>query len=206
MLSVFVSAVLLSLVFSAIPGAITAEALRRGASAGLRSVLLLRLGALVGSLVWAAAALSGIGVLAQTAAIHWLLALTGALLLLRMAVTSLRAAGSSHAALRASQEARGDFRVGVLIALVSPKQVAFWLGVGGGLALQPGTTLAWDGALLCLAGFSAGHLLFTAGFAVLIAGGRWLVGRSFVRWSHALCGTALAYFGLRLLFDTFGLL
>ncbi len=55
----FVSAFGLGLAFCAPPGAVTAEALRRGLERGFWSVLLLELGSLVGDATWAALALFG---------------------------------------------------------------------------------------------------------------------------------------------------
>ena len=201
MQSLFVSAAGLAITFSALPGAITAEALRRGATDGVRPVLLLRLGALIGSVAWAATALLGVGVLAQHRPVGLVLGAAGGLLLLRMAWGSFASAVKERAPTTAPATAPGDLLAGTVIALVSPKQAAFWLGVGGGLATGSGQAAGAAGGAVFLGGFVGGHLLFTLGFVALIGWGKSLFSRPVCRWINLLSSAALVYFGVGLLLD-----
>ena len=74
------------------PGAVTAEALRRGLAGGFRPALLLELGSLVGDASWAAIALAGAAVLVQHRPMQFLLGAAGVYFLLRLAWGALRAA------------------------------------------------------------------------------------------------------------------
>jgi len=66
MLTLFTSSLLLGIVFCAPPGAIAAEAVRRGFAKGFRPALFVEFGSLVGDATWAIVALVGLAVLVQT--------------------------------------------------------------------------------------------------------------------------------------------
>jgi chemosensory pili system protein ChpE len=53
MITLFLASFALGLAFCAPPGAITAEALRRGLARGFRPALLVELGSLIGDATWA---------------------------------------------------------------------------------------------------------------------------------------------------------
>ncbi len=194
----FLSALGLALAFSAMPGPITAEAFRRGTAVGMRSVMLLRLGALVGAIAWAAAVPAGMGAVMRIRPLYLLIGLAGALLTLRMAWFALAAARRAIP-MPTAANSRGDFMAGMTISLLSPGQAAFWLGISGTLAARPGSRPDLHALALFFTGFGAGHLLFTAALTAAIGAGRHLLGGSFHRWAQAFCGIALGVFGLRLL-------
>src|SRR2546423_3713334 len=78
MFLLFLSAFGLGLAFCAPPGAVTAEALRRGLARGFRPALLMQLGSLIGDAPWAALALTGAAWLAQPSALRGVLRGAGA--------------------------------------------------------------------------------------------------------------------------------
>ena len=90
MLSLFTSSLLLGIVFCAPPGAIAAEAVRRGFARGFRPALFVEFGSLIGDATWAIVALVGLAVLVQNPLIRLPLALVGAAMLVYLAQGALR--------------------------------------------------------------------------------------------------------------------
>ncbi len=199
MVSLFVSAFGVGLAFCAPPGAVTAEALRRGLSRGFWSALLLELGSLLGDAAWAAFALAGAALLVEQVAVRVLLSLVGVGFLLRLAWAALRAARSGGAPQASDRLLVGDFASGALLSLANPLAVAFWLGVGGTMVTfgvaEPGRTHF----AVFFAGFMLAATLWCFAVAAVIAWGRrWLTPRLF-RAINLLCALALGSFGMRLL-------
>ena len=126
----FVSGFGLGIAYCAPPGAVTAEALRRGLERGFRSVLLLEFGSLIGDATWAALALAGAAVLVQYQPVRLVLGLVGACFLLRLAWRAFYQArvGAMPKAVTAAPKC--DFGTGALLSLANPHGIAFWLGVG----------------------------------------------------------------------------
>ena len=106
MITTFGAAFGLSLMYNLVPGPVTVEALRRGARRGVRAVVSVRLGSLAGSLVWAVAGLSGVGVAVQNPHSRFLLGVAGTVILLVLAVRAMRPAGPTERA-RVIARARG---------------------------------------------------------------------------------------------------
>jgi threonine/homoserine/homoserine lactone efflux protein len=98
------------------------------------------------------------------------------------------------------QTARGDFATGAVFSLANPFALAFWTGIGSGFAASGGATSGRFALLF--AGFAAGALLWCLAIPVLIGWGRRFIRPALFRWLNALCGVALSYFGLSLLWRT----
>src|SRR5947208_3018976 len=92
MASLFISAFLIGIAFCAPPGAITAEAIRRGVRGGFRPALFVEFGSLIGDATWAIIALVGLAVLVQLPFARLGLGLLGAALLLYLAWGALKEA------------------------------------------------------------------------------------------------------------------
>jgi chemosensory pili system protein ChpE len=90
MLALFFLSLWVGIVFCAPPGAITAEAIRRGVARGFLPALFVELGSLVGDATWAAIALVGLAMLVQNPILRLLLALVGTGLLLYLARGALQ--------------------------------------------------------------------------------------------------------------------
>src|SRR5437868_13715745 len=103
------SAVLLGLVFSATPGAVNAESLRRGIARGFRPALAVQLGSLMGDMVWAAVALSGMAFLVRNRPLTLLLGIVGACFVLRQAFAAFRGVVRVETEQRSPSRAHGDF-------------------------------------------------------------------------------------------------
>lgn len=198
MAALFLSSVGVSVAFSLVPGAVATEALRRGMEAGARSVLLVRLGALGGNLVWAAVAFAGGGLLVQHPLVRLGFGIAGSLLLFQMARASLAAFRRRGEASAPASPSRRDLVAGATLALTSPMHVVFWLGIAG--------TVSPAGTLICIAGFATGYLLYSVALAALLASARRAGDSLLFQWAHLGYGAFAAYLGLRLLLDTARLL
>jgi chemosensory pili system protein ChpE len=199
-ISLIATAVGLGVAYAAAPGAVNTEALRRGVTRGARSVLLVESGSLIGDSLWAILALTGVTLLTRYLAVQIVLGITGGFFLLRLAWLALSEAFSRR---RTSSEnvssTRGDFATGVVFGLANPVGLAFWSGLGSSVVAE-GVT-GWQFAFF-FAGFFLGAVLWCIGISALIRWGRRWLRPSMFRWINALCGLALGYFGIRVLWIT----
>jgi chemosensory pili system protein ChpE len=204
MTGLFISAFALGIAFCAPPGAVTAEALRRGLARGFRPALFLELGSLVGDATWAAVALIGASVLVQNGPVRLLLSVAGACLLLRLAWSALREARAGHTPLAKIENGagRGDFAAGAMVSLTNPSAIAFWVSVGGAIAATGVDDPTARHFAVFFTGFMAAAVLWCFFISGLISWGRRLLSASFFRWVNLACAAALALLGLRLLVDT----
>lgn len=201
-LALIVAAAGLGLAYSAAPGAVNTESLRRGLERGFRPALLVQVGALLGDLAWAVLALVGIGLFLQDRSIQTILGLAGGCFLLRLGWNALQQAWRGGLPGAHGQIGRGDFATGLVFSLANPFGLAFWSGVGGGMAVTGGAEPGVQEGLIFLTGFIAGAAIWCMLAATAVGWGRQLIGPGLVRWIGALSGLALGYFGLRLLWET----
>lgn len=200
MVGFFLSTVGLGLAFCAAPGAVNTESLRRGLARGFWPAFLVQLGSLVGDLLWAAVALTGTTFLVHNRSVRLLLGVMGACFLLRLAFSSLAQARSGGVSQMAGSPPRGAFLTGAFFSVTNPFAVAFWLGLGAGITATAHT--GKGSVATFFAGFLVGALLWCLGSATAVAWGRRFVDTRLVRWINALCGVALGYFGLKLLWSS----
>lgn len=134
MLTLFVSAFLLGLIFNAAPGAVFAETVRQGARGGYAHALAVQIGSLVGDATWAVLGLIGVGLLLQTEALRLPVGLAGAAYLLWLAWDSWRAASKEFSLGGGVPSARERaLRAGVLLSVTNPQNVAYWAALGSAL-------------------------------------------------------------------------
>jgi threonine/homoserine/homoserine lactone efflux protein len=197
----FVTAIGLGIGYAAAPGAVNTEAIRRGAMHGARSTLLVETGSLIGDTFWALLALTGVSLLAQHFTIQLILGIAGGCFLLRMAWLALHDAFIRRDPVTAAttKSTRGDFATGVVFGLANPVGLAFWSGLGSSVVA---TGVAGMEFVLFFAGFFLGAVLWCLTIATLIRFGRRWIRPSLFRWINALCGLALGYFGIRVLWST----
>jgi chemosensory pili system protein ChpE len=204
---VFFSALWFGLVFTATPGAVNTESLRRGLARGFWPALLVQLGSLIGDTLWAGVALTGLTLVGRHIIVQLALGIMGTGFLLRLAwqVWWHSAVGTPDGTVSA---ARGDFVTGVFFSLANPFALTFWLGVGGGFTListgdagSPSVRFA-----LFLAGFVLGALVWCLGAASAILYGRRRITPAILRWINRFCGLTLGGFGVRLGWRTLRLL
>lgn len=199
-LTVLVTAFTFGVAYTAAPGAVNTESLRRGLARGFRPALLVQLGSLVGDLGWAALALAGLSLVLQDRPIQLALGIAGGCFLLRLAWNALQHAWRGGLPLAHGQTNRGDFATGLFFSVANPFGLAFWSAVGGGLGTLGITTPGGFSAFLLA--FAAGAAAWCFLAAVAIAWTQRRVGLKIQRLTSAAAGVVLAYFGLRLLWDT----
>ncbi len=197
-----ISAVGLGAAYAAVPGAVNTEALRRGLLRGFHAALLVQTGSLVGDGAWAVVGLTGAAVLVRYDAVAVALGLAGAGFLFALARASLAGAVSGREPTEAPARTGGDFAVGLVFGLANPAGIAFWAGIGGGVVATGGDGMAASRVALFLAAFIIGASMWGCGMAATVGWGRRFVGGRLFRWVNALCGLALGYFGLRVLWST----
>ena len=199
-LSLIATAIGLGLAYAAAPGAVNTEAVRRGVLWSARSTLLVETGSLIGDSLWALLALTGVTLLTRYLAVQIVLGIAGGFFLLRLAWLAL---SEAFARQRSSQSSvsttRGDFATGVVFGLANPVGLAFWSGLGSSVVAS-GVT-GWQFAFF-FAGFFLGAVLWCVGISAVIRWGRRWIHPALFRWINALCGLALGYFGMRVLWVT----
>jgi chemosensory pili system protein ChpE len=203
LLLVLLSAFGLGLAFCAPPGAVTAEAIRRGLAGGFRPALVLELGSLVGDATWAGVALAGAAVLVQSPYARIAVGIVGAMLLFRLGLGAIQDARNPHEMKAAPLRGRGNFVTGAMLSLTNPLNVGFWVGVGGGAveSIVPRPTPVDFAAFYV--GFMLACVSWCFAFSAVVAFGRTLLRPSFFRVVNAVCGVALVLFGAQLLRGVF---
>ena len=206
-IATFGTAFMLGLVFSAAPGPIFAESIRRGLTGGFDEALRVQLGSLVGDATWAILGLAGVGILLQTDMLKIPIGLAGAGYLGWLAWDSWREADiSRQPATQQPEDAKdsaakgsdtriagGAFRSGMVLSLSNPQNVAFWAALGSAFgSLGIDTPTATDYSVF-FGGFmvaSVAWCYFCAAVISRLFGGRnaaWHV------WTYRICALAFVY-------------
>jgi chemosensory pili system protein ChpE len=197
MLTLFISAFFLGLVFNAAPGAVFAETVRQGVRGGFRPALAVQIGSLVGDALWAVLGLLGIGLLLQLDWLRWPVGVAGAAYLLWLAWDSWRAASREFSIADSGEvQQKRALRAGVTLSVTNPQNVAYWAAIGSAMGAvgvhEPGMV---DYGVF-FAGFMTSSVLWCFFCAAVVdrvfkrAGMRW------ARVTYKLC--ALAFLALAL--------
>lgn len=134
MLTLFIAAFFLGLIFNAAPGAVFAETVRQAVSGGFRPALAVQIGSLVGDAAWAVLGLVGVGLLLQLEALRLPIGIASVAYLLWLAVDSWRAASVEFTVPGAAQRnAPKALRAGVLLSLTNPQNIAYWAALGSAM-------------------------------------------------------------------------
>jgi threonine/homoserine/homoserine lactone efflux protein len=197
-----VAFVVLGVAYAALPGVVNTEAIRRGMHGGFKAALLVQVGALIGDATWAVVALAGASVLLRYDAFGLALGILGAGFLFHLARKAILSAW--HGKPQASVPARGgqSLTTGVVFSLANPAGLAFWTGMGGGILGTSGESPSFQRAAIFLIAFTVGALAWGAGMAALMGWGRRFATPRVFRAIEGLCGVALGYFGVRLVWST----
>jgi threonine/homoserine/homoserine lactone efflux protein len=199
-ITLLITAIGMGIAYAAAPGAVNTEAIRRGVAHGGRSALLVETGSLIGDSLWALLALAGITLLAQHLSIQIILGIAGGFFLLRMGWLALHEAFTRPKNVATSTtSSRGDFATGAIFGLANPVGLAFWTGLGSSIAASGVRGMQFT---LFFIGFFMGAVIWCITIAAFIHWGRRWIRPIFFRWINFLCGLALGYFGLRILWTT----
>lgn len=192
------SSILLSVAFCAPPGAVTAEAIRRGVARGFHAALGIELGSLIGDAVWAIIALVGLAILVQNDWARLLLGAVGVYFLLKLAWGALNDAWQGEMPKPRAVSAHNDFLTGAALSIGNPWAVAFWLGVGASTVTNAVAKPQPLHFAVFFVAFMATAALYAFLMAALIAFGRRYITAGFFRLINLACGLFLGYFGLTL--------
>jgi chemosensory pili system protein ChpE len=196
MLSLFLSAFLLGLLFNATPGAIFAESLRRGIRGGFSPAFAVQIGSLVGDFTWAVLGLLGAAALFTLPNVEVPLALAGAALLFWLAWQSFRDAISPVPEFDPSSGRAGSaFVVGAALSLSNPLNITYWAALGGTVTALGVSEPGWTAFSVFLLGFMVSSILWCFVCAGLIALSRRYVGQVLWVSINAGCAIGLAIFG-----------
>lgn len=202
MLTLFVSAFVLGLIFNAAPGAVFAETISQGVRGGFRPALAVQIGSLVGDAAWAVLGLAGIGMAMQFDALRWPVGLVGATYLFWLSWDSWRTAQVEYAVdATPVHSGKQALRKGVVLSLTNPQNIAYWAAMGSALGAVGVThpTAADYGVFFC--GFMVSSIVWSFFCAAVVdrlfrrAGTRW------ARFTYRLCATVLLALALGTLRD-----
>ncbi len=201
MIGLLITAFFLGFVYSAAPGAVNTEALRRGLKRGFKSSFLVQIGALFGDLVWAVVGLTGVALVFHFLALQIILGIAGVAFLLRMAWLSFLDARKKMDWTQPENEESRDFVTGLVFSIANPFGIAFWGGIGGGFAAQIAGMPIIDKLVLLFVGFSVGAFAWCVGISALVAWSRKFIGEKILRGVFTLSSLAMAYFALEMLWN-----
>ena len=200
MIALIITACVLGFVYSAAPGAVNTEALRRGLQRGFVPAFLVQLGALLGDLAWAMIGLTGVALVFHFLPVQIILGIAGVAFLLRMAWLSfLDARKPIDLKLDRNKQEQRDFTTGIIFSLANPFGIAFWGGIGGGFATHIAGMPLLDKLLLLFLGFSVGAFVWCIGISALVAWSRKFIGEKLLRGIFTVSSLAMAYFALEML-------
>jgi threonine/homoserine/homoserine lactone efflux protein len=195
-----VEGMLLGLAYVLPPGPVTAETVRRSLHGGIPAALAVQLGGVGGDFIYALLVLAGLSQFLNHTAVRPGAGLLGSVLLVVLGISALRGPAVPLTPVAAGRPTATPAQLarlaaaGLLVSLMNPFAVAFWMTVG---------TSATNAAPSWLAGFMLGSL--AASLLTGLVAGR-LHWQRFGRWLSAGCGCLLIAFGLKLSWAMFGLL
>jgi chemosensory pili system protein ChpE len=170
MLTLFVSAFFLGLVFNAAPGAVFAETVRQGVCGGYRAALQVQLGSLVGDALWAILGLVGVGLLMQAESLRLPVGLTGIAYLLWLSYDSLRASNLEFdKQVNPSAAQRGALKAGVFLSVTNPQNIAYWAALGSAMGAVGVSEPNAAQYAVFFAGFMVSSIVWSFTCAALVA-------------------------------------
>ncbi|WP_425055493.1 LysE family translocator [Pseudomonas abyssi] len=198
MLTLFLTAAALGLIFNAAPGAVFAETVREGVRGGFRSALAVQIGSLVGDATWAILGLAGVGLLLQMQALQLPIGIAGVAYLLWLSWDSWSAASQEFSVedVAAPTNTRRALRAGVLLSITNPQNVAYWAALGSAMGAVGVVDPGFGDYGLFFAGFMASSLLWCFVCAGIVdrvfrnAGQRW------AKLTYRLCAIAFLLLAL----------
>jgi chemosensory pili system protein ChpE len=194
MLTLFVTAFFLGLIFNAAPGAVFAETVRQGARGGYKPALAVQFGSLVGDATWAILGLAGIGLLLQLDALRIPVGIAGVVYLIYLSWDSWKAAKVEFNVTPSAGSERSAFRSGVLLSITNPQNIAYIAALGSALgALGVKAPSATDYAVF-FAGLMAASIVWCFVCAWIVAQIFRRAGQRWTKLTYQLC--AVAFFAL----------
>ena len=198
MLAAMFSGALIALSFSAPPGPVAMETVRRGLRGGFWAGFKGQLGPVIADFMWFLISLLGLAPLAQDAWVGGLLASAGGGVLRYLGGSGIRNAFKTRIAQLNDwvESKQSAFRRGMAISIANPMGVGYWVSVGGALVAAglAGTTPTQTVSFV--AGFVGGTVAWAFLMAFAIRWGQRLIGPGVFRAINFVCGSALIIFGI----------
>ena len=200
MLATLLTGAMIAISFSAPPGPVTMETIRRGLRGGFSPALRVQLGSIIGDFMWFMLAMIGVGQLAQIAVIRGVLAVIGVGLLLYLGYCGMRDAFKAAKLEQggAIDTKQGAFRSGMAISIANPMAVGYWLSIGGTLVATGMAGQSSGQTATFVFGFVAGTFLWAFIMALAVRFGRRILHPNLFRAINFGCGAALMIFGIML--------
>ncbi len=191
MLTLFISAFVLGLIFNAAPGAVFAETVRQGARGGFKPALMVQFGSLVGDATWALLGLIGVGLLLQLDFLRIPVGIAGAIYLLWLARDSWRAASQEFAVGGTGNvDTQKALYKGMIISLTNPHNVAYWAALGSAMGAVGVSDPTLTDYGIFFAGFMVSSILWTFFCAAVVARLFKHAKHSWVKLTYKLCAFA----------------
>ena len=200
MFATVLTGAMIAISFSAPPGPVTMETIRRGLRGGFSPALNVQLGSIIGDFMWFMIALIGLGQLAQISIIRGALAVIGVGLLLYLGFCGMRDAfkAAKLEQGRAIDTRQGAFRSGMAISIANPMAIGYWLSIGGTLVATGVAGQSGGQTASFVFGFVAGTVLWAFIMALAVRFGRQILHPNLFRVINFGCGAALMIFGITL--------
>jgi len=200
MLATVLTGAMIAISFSAPPGPVAMETIRRGLRGGFSPALNVQLGSIIGDFMWFMLAMIGVGQLAQIAIIRGALAVIGVGLLLYLGYCGIRDAFKSAKLDQAGaiDPQRGAFRSGMAISIANPMAIGYWLSIGGTLIAAGVAGQSSGQTASFIVGFVAGTFLWAFIMALAVRFGKQILRPNLFRVINFGCGAALMIFGITL--------
>ncbi|HUT26445.1 MAG TPA: LysE family transporter [Methanomassiliicoccales archaeon] len=199
----FFSALVLSLIFCGMPGAVNTQALRVGVTGGFHRAFRVETGSIVGDMTWAVIALVGLAFVWDNDVARYVLGALGGTILIYLAYHGFQDARRKDMPEPQVLTGRSDFMTGVVISFVNPFQIPFWIGIGSSaiavIILEP---QLMDFVIFYL-GYFTGAVIWGIGYSALIGYGRRYVTPKLFRGISFICALVMMYFAVSLLWNTF---
>jgi chemosensory pili system protein ChpE len=208
MLTTAVAGAIIAISFSAPPGPVTMETVRRGLRGGFGPALRVQLGSIIGDLTWCTAALIGLAPLVQVGLFRYVLGIAGVGLLVYLGAMGIRDALKQTAvqATAGLEDKRGAFRTGAAISMANPMAIGYWLSVGGALVASGAVGADAGQTASFVAGFLLGTFLWAFIMAFAVRWGKQLLKPFAFRLISFACGATMLAFGVTLASQMLGVL
>ncbi len=163
----------LGIAFSAPPGIVTVESIRRGLKGGYWSAFAVGLGSLIGDGTYAVIAFSGLGFIAQNYWVKFSVGLMGVAFLIYLAVSAFKVKNlpKIESSVSYNDKNRAAFVSGTILSLTNPWAIAFWLSFGG-ILISSGISTSSQNLWLFLLTFLTGSFVWVLILSGLIAFGK----------------------------------
>jgi len=183
MLTIFLAAFGLGLVFNAAPGPVFAATVRYGVRGGFRPALVVQIGSLAGDGLWAVLGLSGVGLLVRLEPLRMPLVLAGAIYLGWLARDAWRASQREFLLTAAGGDSNtgSALRSGIVLSLTNPQNIGYWAALGSALGALGVRQSDAPGYVVFFAGFMLSSIVWALVFAAIVDR---ILGRAGARWAE----------------------